>query len=417
MSAGTRIADAARLPLVRSTTALVLNTGINGALGLGYWVAAARLYDAPVVGKGAGAVSGLIFVASLGWIGLQQVLLRYLPTAGARGPRLVLTVYGVAIAIALAAAAVFLVYASGQPELAFAVDGPGPATAFMGAVALWVVFSLQDPALIGVNRTAWVPLENLGFGVVKLGLLVVLAGSGNPWAILGSWALGASWLVIVVSLVLRRQLAVADPADAFPGWRRIVRFAAGQHAIAVVLAAPDSLVPLIVLAVLGDAPTAFYYAAWTVSFSLRLLAVNLANAMTAEGSRTGTEGHHVARQARALAVVVVLPAVVAAALLAGPILSIYGHDYAGSATDLLRLLAVAVIPFAGVTLFIAGERLAERTLSALLVVATATVLTLALDIVLLPRIGIVGAGWGWLAAQTVAAILGLAIIRRRHSPA
>lgn len=412
-----RAAAAATTPLVRSTAALVLNTGINGALGLAYWVVAARLYDPSVVGLGAGGVSSLVFVAGLGWIGLQQVLLRYLPGAGSRGLRLIAIVYAIAIAAALVGGIVFLVVARSDPNLAFLVAGPGAALGFLGAVFVWVVFSLQDPVLIGIGRSALVPLENLAFGVTKLVLLVAFVNLAHPWAILGSWALGASWLVVLVTIILRRGLR-DHAATALPPATRLVRFGLGQHVMAVVQAAPDSVVPLIVLATVGSEGTAYYYAAWTVSFSVRLLAVNLGSAATAEGGRVGVDHPSTGRRMRSLAVAVVLPAVVATWLLAELLLMIYGPRYAAAA-DLLRLLIVAVVPFTAVTLFVVAERIAERTRVALATAVVVTGLTLGLDALLLPRMGIIGAGWGWLIAQIagVATVALATVLRRRRSPA
>ena len=416
MTAIDRVAAIAQTSLVRSTTALVLNTVINGALGLAYWVVAARLYDPAVVGLGAGGVSSLLFVAGLGWMGLQQVLLRYLPAAGAARLRLIGAVYASAAALALAASAVFLVVARGDPNLEFLVAEPSAALAFLAAVVVWVVFSLQDPVLIGIGRSALVPVENLAFGLTKLVLLVVFVGLAHPWAIVGSWALGASWLVVLITVVLRRNLGGRATSATIPAAGRIARFGLGQHLLAVVQAAPDWLVPLIVLALVGAEGTAFYYAAWTVSFSVRLLAVNLGSAATAEGSRRGSDRRGAGRQVRTLAAAVVLPAVVASWLLAELILAIYGPRYA-AAVDLLRLMVVAVVPFTVVTLFVVAERIAERTKVGLATALVVSGITMALDAVLIPRVGIVGAGWGWLIAQVggVAIVALVTLARARHS--
>ena len=417
---------AVALPLVRNTGALVLNTGLNAVLGLGYWVVAARLYAPGTVGLGAGAISGMMFVASVGWIGLQQVLLRYLPVAGPGSRRLIGTVYAAAMAIALGAALAFLAYASGQPTLSFLTADGGTTLGFLGAVAVWVVFSLQDPSLIGLGRAPWVPIENLAFGAAKLGLLAAFAGLASPWAIFGSWILGAAWLVVVVNALLRRlpaPAATSSPADP-PGLGRIARFAIGQHVIAVVVAAPDSLAPLLILALLGDEATAFYYAAWTISFSVRLLAVNLGSAVTVEGASrggprsaaSGTAALPDPHAIRRLVALVIVPAVALAWMLAGAVMSVYGARYATEATDLLRLLLLAVVPFTGVTLFVVGERLAERTGPSLAVAAFVTATTLALDVVLLPRIGIAGAGVASLSAQIGGILLAGLILARRARP-
>src|SRR5205085_714549 len=96
------------VPLYRSSFALMLTTGLNGVLGFAYWVLAARLYPAKDVGLAAGVISAMTLVSSLGWVGLQYVLLRFVPVAGRAQARLVRVAYGTAIAISLLASVVFL---------------------------------------------------------------------------------------------------------------------------------------------------------------------------------------------------------------------------------------------------------------------------------------------------------------------
>jgi O-antigen/teichoic acid export membrane protein len=409
-----RIVAILRTPLMRSSAALVANTAINGALGLAYWVVAARLLEPSIVGLGAAGYSGMVFAASVGWIGLQQVLLRYLPASGRNGLRLILAVYAAALAIAFVAAVAFLAYASGDPSLNYLVAGPTEVLAFIGAVLIWVVFSLQDPALIGLRRAPLVPLENLAFGITKLVLLLLVSGLASPWTILGTWVLGASWLVVVINLVIRRTIRRQDESGALPDRRRILRFGVGQQLIAVTMAAPESLVPIIVLGLVSDAATAYYVAAWQVAFTIRLIAVNLGSAITVEGSVVGASHTRLRRQARLIAPSFIIPAVGVAVLFAPLIMGVFGEPYEAEATNLFRLLALAVLPFTLVTMFVVGERIAERTAPALLVVTTTTVTTLALDLLLLPQYGLVAAGWSLLVAQSIGAGLATIIVWRRR---
>jgi len=108
-----------------------------------------------------------------------------------------------------------------------------------------------------------------------------------------------------------------------------------------------------------------------------------------------------------------VPAVAVALLAAGFVMSIYGPRYAAAGTDLLRLLILAVVPFTGLTLFVVGERIAERVGASLAVVGLTTVLTLAIDVVFLPRIGLIAAGWAMLIGQSSGFLLGRAIGRSR----
>lgn len=400
--------------LVRNSAALIANTGLNAVLGLAYWMAAARLYPPADVGGGAAAISGLILVASIGWTGLQYTLLRYLAVAGRRTIRLVLAAYGVAALVALPAALVFLLYAARSSDLEGLAATPLLALAFLGAVVIWVVFSLQDMVLIGLRRAPWVPVENAVYGGMKLAFLVVLASTGSAWGLLGSWVGGAVLLVVVMNALifgrlLPRRLGLPDT---LPPVARLARFTGGHHLAALTGSLPDSLLPIVVVALVSEQATAYYYAAWTVSNSMRLIAANIANALTVEGAHESERaGEHI-RDGGRLGLIVVVPVAIGGILLADLVMGLFGAGYSEGAS-VLRIFSIGLVPFTLVTMFVAAERVRQRVGAAGIVLGASTTLTIVLAILLLPRLGIDGAAIGWLVAQLVAAGLAVAIERRR----
>ena len=408
MSYVARVNSVRRVPLYRSSFALMLTTALNGVLGFAYWVLAARLYPAKAVGLGAGAISAMMLVSSLGWIGLQFVLLRFVPVAGGVQTRLVRITYVAAIAIGLAGAGVFLAGFADLAGLGILTQSPLTVLLFAASVVLWVVFSLQDAVLIGLRRAGWVPIENATFGVVKALLLVLLAASASAWAIFGAWVLGLIGLVLAINGALFGRLLTRERGvpSRLPARRQLIRFATGHHFVAVAAAIPDSLVSLLVLAFLPGAANAYYYAAWAVSFSLRLLAVNMSNALTVEGALAEAKVRPLVLQVGRLALVVVIPLVVVVIVTAGPIMRAFGPQYE-QAANLLRLFALALIPFTIVNFVIAVERIRQRVGRALLIAGSSTLVTIALDLWLIPRAGLSGAGVGWLAGQTLGALIAI----------
>jgi O-antigen/teichoic acid export membrane protein len=195
-----------------------------------------------------------------------------------------------------------------------------------------------------------------------------------------------------------------------------VRFATGHHFVAVTAAVPDSLVSLLVLAFMPGAANAYYYSAWAVSFSLRLLAVNMSSALIVEGAVAEAKLRSLVVQVSRLAVVVVIPLVIAVVVLAGPIMHAFGPKYE-HATNLLRLFALALIPFTIVNFVIAVERIHQRVRPALLIAGASTVVTIGLDLWLIPSAGITGAGLGWLIGQIVAALIAIWLVLGRGSGA
>ena len=402
-------------PLARASWALIATTAINAVLGLVYWVLAARLYPAEIVGEAAGAISAMMFVTSVGWLGLQFVLIRFIPVAGDRTGRLIISTYGAAGAAGLMAAVVFLAAFAKPAGLAFVVAGPATVVAFLAGSVAWIVFSLQDPALIGLRRSGWVPVENAAFGALKAIVLVAAAATGSVWAIFGSWAAAAAVFAGIVNILMFRKLVPHAPhpaPGALPTRRGIVRFAAGQHAAAVIAAVPDTLVPLLVIGFLGPAANAHYYAAWAIAFSLRLLALNIADALLSEAARAEHDLPHLLRSATKLTTAFLVPLTLVTLAVASLLTSVFGSGY-DEATGLLRIFALSLLPFGVVTGILTVERVRQRTAIALVVVAVSTGVTIAADIVLIPEMGISGAGWGWLLAQCLAAGTGVLLLARQ----
>jgi O-antigen/teichoic acid export membrane protein len=416
MSYVARLSNVRRVPLYRSSFALMLTTGLNGILGFAYWVLAARLYPAKAVGIGAGAISAMTLVSSLGWVGLQFVLLRYVPVAGRAQARLVRLCYAAAIAIALVATAIFLAGFARLAGLGILTESPLTVVLFGASIVFWVMFSLQDPVLIGLRRAGWVPVENATFGAIKAVLLVALAASASAWAILGAWVLGLVGLVVVINVALFGRLLSKERTvpSRLPSQRQLVRFATGHHFVAVTAAIPDSLVSLLILAFMPGAANAYYYSAWAVSFSFRLLAVNMSSALIVEGALAESKVRSLVRQVSRMALVVMIPLVVVVVAGADPIMAAFGPKYT-QAANLLRLFALSLIPFTILNFVIAVERIQERVGRALLIAGASTAVTIGLDLWLIPSAGLSGAGWGWLIGQTLGAVIAAWLTMRRAS--
>ena len=85
---------------------------------------------------------------------------------------------------------------------------------FVVSTAAWSVFSLQDSALTGLRASVWIPLENAVYGVVKLGLLVVVAQTSLSDGVFTSWTLPVVALLVPVNLLLFRRLIPRHAASA-----------------------------------------------------------------------------------------------------------------------------------------------------------------------------------------------------------
>jgi O-antigen/teichoic acid export membrane protein len=394
----------------RSSYALILTTVVNAVLGLLFWVAAARLYPTATVGLGAGGISAMQLVATVGWVGLIFTLMRYVPIAGRSRRRLIVGVYVAGVAVTVPLAVLLAVGLASHLDVGYVGANPTGVLAFAACVAIWVVFTLQDSALISLRRAGTVTVENLLYGALKLLLLVVLASIAKPWVLLGVWGGSAVLFVIVVSgFVIPRHPLMRDtePAPATLSTGVVARFSAGHTAAAFIAIVPDYLVPLLVLRYLDAEANAYFYAAWSVSLSARALSVNVTDALMVEAAYGQESFSRLLRKLARLFAGLLVPTILALALGANLILRVFGADYAQQGAGVLRYFAVGLIPFTVVTLALALDRVRQRFADALVITAVGTVATLGLDLVLIPRYGLSGAGAGWLCGQSLAALVAL----------
>jgi len=277
------LGSALRVPLYRSSSALVLTTVFNAGLGLVFWTLAARLYSVEEVGTGAAAVASLQLVSMLGCTGLTPALIRLMPPTRSGTLRLVQWIYLSGVMLALVCGAGVLV----ATELLIEPLGV-PGIVYLTAIPIWAVFTLQDGALIGLRREAWVPAENAVYGIVKIVLLLAFS-TGGAWGIFVSWSISAVLLVVPINLLLFSKLIPqhaareSDQQEEF-SLAEVRRFAGGNHISGLLMAVPDFLMPIIVLQIEGAENTAFFYAAWQLVWPLRLVGTNIANAFTAQAA-------------------------------------------------------------------------------------------------------------------------------------
>ena len=407
-----RLATHIRTPMYGRAYALILSSGLTAVLGIAYWTIAARLYPAEAVGLDAAAIATMTFLAFVAQLNLGSALARFLPTAGAATRRLITSAYLVAAALSGIAALIFLAgTGTWAPDQGWLTETPSLAAWFVIATMGWSLFALQDSALAGLRRAAWVPIENGVFAVSKIALLVVFALAMPGHGILLSWTIPAVLLLIPVNVLIFRRFAPEPSAqrgaagtEITPG--RLTAYLAGDYVGTIAQAAAIGILPLLILATLGSAMNAYYYVAWTVAYALMLVSTNAGISHVVEGAGSVASAASSAKHMLALLLKLQVPAVAGIVLLAPLILELFGGAYADEGTLLLRLLTLAVLPHAINTIYLSLARVRRQARRVALVQASIAAFCFGLSVALLPAIGIAAVGVGWLVGQTaVAAIL------------
>jgi len=403
-------------PLYRNAYFLIVGAVVASVAGFLFWALAARRYSSHVVGLNSAAVSAMIFVSGVSQLGLNAVLVRYLPGAGTSTRRFVLVSYGVAGGTSAAFGLVAAVTSGGwAPILEFLGSDPRWLAMFVIATVAWTIFSLQDSVMTGLRQTHWVPIENSLFSAAKVVILVAVVGLAPRAGVFIAWNLPVLLSLVPVNLLIFRRLIPlhVERVDAeAPAFAAPVRFAAGNYAGSLFFLGSTTLLPIIVGNEAGASATAFFFVPWTIATALQLVALYMTTSLTVEvafdEARLAEYCRHILMQTLRLVVPVSLFLILAAPY----VLRLFGDAYAREGAAVLRWLVLASIPNVVVVLGLSVARLQHSGRQVLVIQALLCALTLGLTVALLPPLGIEGVGIAFLASQTaVAAWLLIGILR------
>jgi O-antigen/teichoic acid export membrane protein len=400
--------------------ALMVSTAASAALNLLFWVAAARLYPTAAVGRASAAIAAITLLAMFAQLNLLSVFVRFLPEAGRHTTRMLRYGYGLMLGAALALGSAFVMLGLGRQFLS---GKPGLAVGFVVAIVALAPFIVGDAVLTALGRALWVPFENVTVSVLKLALLVVLsAGAATHVDIALAWAAPMATAAGAITVAVFRRLGPAQQHAAggvtrLPGRRDLSAFVAAEYLNHLVGNVVVFLPPLLVLHVLDATASAYFAVPWLVVSTTQTLLWNIVTSFIVQSTRQPYAIADHARKTLATGAMVVSAGTLG--LLAGApvLLGIQGPAFAAEGAVLLRVAALS-LPCTAVIVFFSAFAMIERRLWRLVTVqAAAAVAFLIGSAALMPRIGIVGVGLAYLAAQGASAIVLLpGLIRQlRHT--
>lgn len=397
-------------PLTRNGYALVTSFAITSILGVVFWIVAARLYPQDQVGIGGVIVTTMITLSSASQLGFGNWLNRELPVAGLNRSKLILVAYVAGVCASLLLASGFLLAAPRiAPDLARALGTPWLTLWFALAVAGWTLFALQDSVLAGLKLSIWVPVENAAYALIKLALLPVLTVvTLSGLALFAAWTLPVVLLILAVNIpVFRRVVQVPAGEKSTPlDLRRMIGLIGWDYSAGLALTAALGIAPILVLNASGPVGSASYHLSWTITYALYLIGRSM-------GISLLTEGVSSPRRLRALTAAALVHTIVpmagaaAVIVLGAPlIMRLFGEDYVAQGSAVLRILALASIPWGCLTIRLALARVQGQMPMIFLIQLATLVLVVGLGAWLVPRLGPTGMALAWLVAHsTVLAVL------------
>jgi O-antigen/teichoic acid export membrane protein len=330
--------------MVRDGVWLSLGAAFTSVAGLIGWIISARFGSRDVVGETAAFTSGFLLVSSLSQISLGPALLRWLPRAGKRTGALLIRSYLVIVLAALAGAGLFIALPAGRHALAALPGWAAPM--FIGTTLAWALLQFQDPVLTSVNKAGTVLAKNLGFGVGRVGILLIAGSTAGALGIVLSWAVPAVIAALAVSVVVVRAAVHrrGQRGGALPDRTEITRLLGPTYLATIGQSLLYYLLPLIVTGRVGAADGAVFFVVWTAVTALDVAGTGFVNSLVVRVSVRPAEVGQLTRMAGSRLIMIFAPMMLLGAGIAYPLLSLFGHDYATVGATALRLVLLGCLP-------------------------------------------------------------------------
>jgi len=398
-------------------------TLVTAVFGYVFWLLAARLYSAPVVGLVAATTSVGTIVVLVSSLGVGGALIQSLPGklketgwstmfwAGmATATLFAVTLCGAGLLVLPLISSQLLVLRSVDYAAAFAV----------GTIAL-AVGATFDYVYVAERRAIDAFSRNSAAAAVKVLMLGVLglAAGRDAFHLLGAWGFASVFGLGLGAALLVRYVHIARPPPLSVLVRTALEFRSrvtGHQLIGMGAGLLPYLLPLLVTVRLSARDNAYFFTTWMLVGLFLVVSPAVSQSLFAEGMHRPGEVHALARSAIRIIGAILVPGLVAVLAVGGTLLSAFGQAYADHAVELLRIAVLASIPDAVTNVYVGVLRVQGRLTAAALLNLGIGLGTLVMSWFLLPVIGISAVGCAFLAMQLCGCVYVGLDRRRQTSP-
>jgi O-antigen/teichoic acid export membrane protein len=352
------------LDLFVNAGSLMATTAITSLFGFAYWWIAARTAPAEAVGQASAAVSAMTLIGTIGMFGMGTMLISDLPALRGRKWELISTCLLVSGGAATLGGLGYVALAHlAIPGLQDAFGSTAATVLLIFGIALSAMTLVLDEALVGLLAGPLQLMRNFWFSIIKLALLGALAVL--PIALTGgelllTWVAGMVLSVAILGSALRRRGMVDSLRPRLELLRGRGRATFDHNVLNLATYLPRAALPLVVTAVLSAEANASFYTAFMVTSFLAMVPGNVALTLFAVASGDKAALRAKVRMGLLICLGLGLPASIVVAVAAGPIMSIFGAQYASSAGTALAILALTYVPFVFHHFFLAISRVQNR---------------------------------------------------------
>jgi O-antigen/teichoic acid export membrane protein len=401
--------------LVINSYLILVMRFLGSATGFIFWAIAARTLSEENVGLASSAIAASALLAGLAQLGLGYGLVRFV----ANSTRIAALINTTCALVALAGAALSVGFLLGiawwSPALTPLLATIEAWSSFIMLVITTSMFQLLNWAFLAKRRTTLSLINNTFQSVLNIVLFVVFVlWLPNYLSAVHAYTFSTILSVLLALLLLLPMTGHTYQSPFIRPTRARSRFATyslSNYVTDQLQKAPDTLMTLIVVNVLGPVIGSYFFVVWSVNAGLRALAGSTATSLLMEGAQRPELITQHAYKSLRLGLILAVSMAVAVSVFSKFILMFYGPDYVERSTILLILLSISLVPNVLVSVLISVLRINGRLLPLILVTGGDLALGLLAVYLCMMQFGLLGVGFGWLLSRFVM-VIALAVLWR-----
>lgn len=388
--------------LYRNSIYLMASTFIMSFLGFFFWMINARLYKPSDIGIATTLISTSLLIVNIGLLGLNNSIIRYLPTWKDKNSFTNLIFFCI-YAASLIAVTIFIIFSGTlAPKLQPVFNMLPFAIFFILFVGVSSINTITDSLFIAYRSAQFILIIYTIMSICRITFAIVLPKT-MPHAVFFAYAFSiiiAAALSIVFLYKYKgyRFSRKWDIKELAKTWT----FSFSNYVSSIVAGVPTQILPLFILNKIGSAQAAYHYIGMTIASVIYVIPQSVTQSLFSEGSHNEKELQKLVRKTLIFSIgLLTIPVILF--LLGGKYLLIaFGKDYSQNTYMYLCLLVLTGYPLAVNYVCYAIVKIKKMNKELIFVNALNTVVFIALYFYMV-QYKLMGIGYAWLIGNIFAA--------------
>lgn len=400
-------------PLSRNSALLLVNYIIDSILTIIFWIIAAEFYSKDAIGMAAALFSSIFIVELLSKLGLDYSIIRFFPE---RDRSVVLgTCISLATILNIFIGLMVILYINLRLSDQILLSSED-ALIFLLIIVTLLIIDLTGISFIALKKPELTLLQTLISNSAVLFLLsfIFLGAMGILASTLAALIIALFITIIILSRLGLKPIFRVDRQFL----RDSINFSIKNYISDILILTPKQVLAIITLSFLGAEVTAHFWIACTIAALSFLIPTAISLALFVEGCNAENLNKSVVKSI-ILSFGLLIPAIILLYHFGGTMLAIIGRDeYVESYIDSLELMKVMVLSSFFITIvdiYFSIKRIQRDVNDLILISCLIFSLITGLSYVLIPRFGLVGAGYAWLIGYIIGAMAIMPRMLRENS--